>query len=60
MAAMNEYWGSTERGTVDYVLFAIAFVAFLMALWGIILSSPALALAGLLLFLFALAGWRIL
>lgn len=45
---------SNDLRPVDYVLFALAFVAQMIAFTGVILSSPAIALTGLFILLFSL------
>ena len=37
---------STDHGTADYVLFAVGFLGFLIAVSGAIVSSPPVAIAG--------------
>jgi hypothetical protein len=51
---MDDYTDSTDRTAVDYVLFALGFLGFLMGTGGLIVSSPALAVAGGMLLLLAI------
>ena len=45
---------SNDLRPVDYVLFALAFVAQMIAFAGVILSSPLIALTGFFILLFSL------
>jgi hypothetical protein len=53
---MSMYSDSTDRGPVEYVLFGLAFVGFLLGLGGVILSSLAGAIFGLFLMLVSIAA----
>jgi hypothetical protein len=53
---MTTYSDSTDRGPVDYFLFGLAFTGFLLGVGGVILSSPATAIFGLLLMLACIAA----
>lgn len=53
---MNTYPDSTDRGPVDFVLFGLAFVGFLVGLGGAILTSLASAIFGLFLMLVSIAA----
>ncbi len=53
---MTEEFHSTDRKPADYLLFAIAFVGFVIGAGGIITSSPGLALTGAILVLLGLLG----
>lgn len=43
---MNSGFDSTDRRPADYVLFALGFVSFMVAVGGIIVSSPPIAGCG--------------
>jgi len=45
---------SNDRGSADYVLFALAFLGFMLGLSGVILASLGLALTGFFILLFSL------
>ena len=45
---------SNDLRPVEYVLFALAFLAFMIALSGVILSAPAVAVTGFFILLFSL------
>ena len=47
---------STDRGPVDYVLFGLAFIGFLLGSGGVILSLPAAAIFGLFLMLVSIGA----
>jgi hypothetical protein len=53
---MSTYSDSTDRGPVDYFLFGLAFVGFLLGVSGIIISSLAAAILGLFLLLVSIAA----
>ena len=53
---MTTYSDSTDRGPVDFVLFGLAFVGFLLGLGGVILSSLAAAIFGLFLLLVSIGA----
>ena len=53
---MTTYPDSTDRGPVDFVLFGLAFVGFLVGLGGAILTSLASAIFGLFLLLVSIAA----
>ena len=53
---MTTYPDSTDRGPVDFVLFGLAFVGFLLGLGGVILSSLAAAIFGLFLLLVSIGA----
>jgi hypothetical protein len=53
---MTPYSDSTDRGPVDFVLFGLAFIGFLLGLGGVILSSLAAAIFGLFLLLGSLGA----
>jgi hypothetical protein len=53
---MSTYSDSTERGPVDFFLFGLAFVGFLLGVSGVILSSLAAAIFGLVLMLISIAA----
>ena len=48
---MQPYFDSTDRGLADFVLFAMAFLGFMLGAAGVVLTSPSLALFGALLLL---------
>jgi hypothetical protein len=54
---MHDDSDSADRGLGDYLLFAIAFAGFTGAAGGVILSSPCLALTGVVFTLLALWGF---
>ncbi len=43
---MDTFTESTDRNSVDYFLFGLGFVAFLLGVGGVIVSSVAAAVAG--------------
>jgi hypothetical protein len=45
---------SNDRRLLDYVLFALAFLGFMIGLSGVILSSPSVGVAGFFILLFSL------
>jgi len=45
---------SNDRRSADYVLFALAFVGFIIAMSGVVLSSTALAVTGFFILLLSL------
>jgi hypothetical protein len=47
---------STDRGPVDFVLFGLAFIGFLVGLSGVILASLSAAVGGLLLMLISIGA----
>jgi hypothetical protein len=49
---------STDRTAGDYILFALAFIGFIIALGGITVSSPPAAFAGAVILLLAIASFR--
>lgn len=53
---MTTYPDSTDRGPVDFFLFALAFIGFLVGLSGVVLASLAPAIAGLLLMLISIGA----
>lgn len=53
---MTTYPDSTDRGPVDFVLFGLAFVGFLVGLGGAILASLASAIFGVFLMLVSIAA----
>jgi hypothetical protein len=53
---MSTFSDSTDRGLVDFVLFGLAFIGFLFGSGGVVLSSTAAAIFGLLLMLVSIAG----
>ncbi len=52
---MDPYADSSDRNAVDFVLFAVAFAAFLLAVGGVIVGSAGAAFAGGVLLLLAIA-----
>jgi len=48
---MQPYTDSTDRGPADFLLFATAFIGFMVGGAGVVLTSPSLALFGALLLL---------
>jgi hypothetical protein len=54
---MNEQFDSTDRTPLELFLFALAFAALLMAVAGITLAVPVLALFGGALFVLSLLGY---
>ena len=48
------YFDSTDRRTADYVLFALAFIGFLLAAGGVVMGSPPGALTGAIILLLAI------
>jgi hypothetical protein len=55
---MDSYFDSTDRSLADYFLFALAFLAFMLFVWGILLSSPAATLAGALILLVSVLSFQ--
>jgi len=53
---MTTYSDSTDRGPVDFFLFALAFIGFLVGFSGVILASLGAAIAGLLLMLISIGA----
>ena len=47
---------STDRGPVDYFLFGLAFIGFLLGAGGVVLSSRAVAIFGLFLMLISIGA----
>ena len=47
------YVESNDRGPAEYVLFALGFLGFMMGATGVVVSSIAAAVMGMLLLLFA-------
>ena len=58
MAVMNESFDSTDRGPKGFLMFALAFIGFLLAGGGIILLSAALAAFGAVVFLLSILSFR--
>ncbi len=54
---MDRQSESTDRKATDYIVFALAFIGFVIAAGGIILSSSFLASAGAVLLLLALLSF---
>jgi hypothetical protein len=48
---MQPYPDSTDRGPADFVLFGLAFLAFMLGAAGVVLTSPPVAIFGALLLL---------
>jgi hypothetical protein len=48
---MQTYVDSTDRGPADFLLFAAAFIGFMLGAGGVVLTCPPLALFGALLLL---------
>jgi len=53
---MSSYFESTDRGPVDYFLFALAFIGFILGVSGVVLSSLAAAIFGLFLMLVSIGA----
>jgi hypothetical protein len=54
---MSDYSDSTDRRPGDYLRFAVAFISFVMAGGGLIVSSPGGAIAGATLLLLAVLSF---
>jgi len=50
---MQPYTDSTDRGPADFMLFATAFIGFMLGAAGVVLTSPSLGIFGALLLLFS-------
>jgi Cu/Ag efflux pump CusA len=55
---MNSSSNSTDRRPGEYFLFALAFLAFLVAVAGVIVSSLPIAVSGGVLLLLCVVGFR--
>jgi len=55
---MNSSFGSMDRRPGEYFLFALAFVAFLVAVGGVVVSSLPIATIGGVLLLLCVLGFR--
>ena len=55
---MNQGFDSTDRNPLELFLFAVGFAAFLTGVGGVILTVPAVALFGGMVFLLVLIGYR--
>jgi hypothetical protein len=51
---------STDRRPGDYVVFTLTFLGFMIAVAGVIVSSPAAAVAGLFLLLLSILGFGVM
>lgn len=51
---MEQLDDSSDRPTVDYVMFALAFVGFMTALCAVVVAAPGIAVAGALVLLVAM------
>jgi len=51
---MDPYTDSSERTSVDFVLFGAGFLSFMLTIGGVVVASPAAAFAGGLLLLLVL------
>lgn len=56
---MTEYTDSTDRTAAEYVLFALGFIGVWVAVVGVVVAAPAVAVAGGLLLLLAALGFRL-
>lgn len=54
---MSSSFDTAERKPVDFVMFAVAFTGYMMFLAGIIVSSPPLAIAGVLIKLLSVGSF---
>ncbi len=54
---MDPYTESTDRTVVDYFLFALGFIAFLLGLTGVIIESVGVAFAGGLILVLVIAAF---
>ncbi len=55
---MDAFDDSTDRRTIDFVLFAIAFVAFMTALCAVVVSAAGIAIAGGVIFVMTILFFR--
>ena len=55
---MDIYSESTDRGPIDYMLFALGFIGFWIAAAGLVVSSPIMASLGAVLFVLVVAAFR--
>ena len=55
---MDDYSDSIDRRPKEYVLFALAFIGFVIALSGIIVSSPLTAVVGGIMLLVGVSCFR--
>jgi len=54
---MDDYSDSTERSSASLVLFALAFMGFGIALGGVILTMPAVAIIGLIVLIASISAF---
>ena len=55
---MNDFSDSTDRKPVEFVLFALAFVGFILGAAGMVLTSLPVALIGTVILLLAVSCFR--
>ncbi len=55
---MEDYSSSNERGKVDYVRFGIGFFSFVLAVAGMTIGSPSIAMTGAIILLLVVASFR--
>jgi hypothetical protein len=56
---MDFFSDSTDRTPTDYVLFALAFIGFVIGLSGVVLTSAWAALSGLLILTLCILAFRL-
>ncbi len=54
---MDDYPDSTDRSAAEYVLFALGFLGFLVALSGVIIASTTAAILGTIILLLVVLGF---
>ena len=57
---MEDYFDSTTRGPVDYVLFGMGFIGVILGAAGVIVESVAAAVAGFALLLLVVCAFRLM
>ncbi len=55
---MEQLYDSTDRPTLDYVMFALAFVAFMTALCATVVEARGFAIAGAVVLILTLLSFR--
>lgn len=55
---MDVYADSTDRRPVEYILFALGFIGFVVAAAGLVVGSSVFALVGAVILLLVVAGFR--
>jgi len=53
---MDDDFNSAERKPGDYILFALAFIGFMIAISGVVVAAPGIAIFGSLVLLGSLMG----